>query len=63
MFDVKTLNEDIPQSDKRFTKRNVKLCNVSKYYNQSSLNSQIQYYELKKYAQSKRIRVSFTYSF
>ena len=28
-FDSRTLNEDIPQSTKRFTKRNGKLCNVS----------------------------------
>ena len=27
-FDTRTLNEDIPQSTKRFTKRNGKLCNV-----------------------------------
>ncbi|WP_289705336.1 hypothetical protein [Bacteroides acidifaciens] len=29
-FDSRTLNEDIPQSTKRFTKRNGKLCNVSR---------------------------------
>ena len=29
-FDTRTLNEDIPQSIKRFTKRNGKLCNVSR---------------------------------
>ena len=29
-FDTRSLNEDIPQESKRFTKRNGKLCNVSK---------------------------------
>ena len=29
-FDTRTLNEYIPQSAKRFTKRNGKLCNVSR---------------------------------
>ena len=29
-FDTRELNEDIPQKNKRFTKRNGKLCNVSK---------------------------------
>ena len=29
-FDTRTLNEDIPQETKRFTKRNGKLCNVSR---------------------------------
>ena len=29
-FDTRTLNEDIPQDNKRFTKRNGKLCNVAK---------------------------------
>ena len=29
-FDTRSLNEDIPQKKKRFTKRNGKLCNVSK---------------------------------
>ena len=29
-FDTRSLNEDIPQENKRFTKRNGKLCNVSK---------------------------------
>ena len=29
-FDTRSLNEDIPQKNKRFTKRNGKLCNVSK---------------------------------
>ena len=29
-FDTRTLNEDIQQSTKRFTKRNGKLCNVSR---------------------------------
>ena len=29
-FDTRELNEDIPQSTKRFTKRNGKLCNVSR---------------------------------
>ena len=29
-FDTRSLNEDIPQKNKRFTKRNGKLCNVSR---------------------------------
>ena len=29
-FDTRSLNEDIPQQNKRFTKRNGKLCNVAK---------------------------------
>ena len=29
-FDTRSFNEDIPQESKRFTKRNGKLCNVSK---------------------------------
>ena len=29
-FDTRELNEDIPQKNKRFTKRNGKLCNVSR---------------------------------
>ena len=29
-FDTRSLNEDIPQKNKRFTKRNGKLCNVAK---------------------------------
>ena len=35
-FDSRTLNEDIPQSTKRFTKRNGKLCNVSRTVPQKS---------------------------
>ena len=30
-FDTRTLNEDIPQSTKRFTKRNGKLCSTKEY--------------------------------
>lgn len=30
MFDIETLNEDILQADKCFTKRNEKLCNETK---------------------------------
>ena len=29
-FDTRTLNEDIPQKNKQFTKRNEKLCNESR---------------------------------
>ena len=29
-FDTRELNEDIPQNNKRFTKRNGKLCNVAR---------------------------------
>ena len=29
-FDTRTLNEDVPQQTKRFTKRNGKLCNVAR---------------------------------
>ena len=29
-FDTRSLNEDIPQKNKRFTKQNGKLCNVTK---------------------------------
>ena len=29
-FDTRALNEDIPQENKRFTKRNGKLCNVAR---------------------------------
>ena len=29
-FDTRTLNEDVPQQYKRFTKRNGKLCNVAR---------------------------------
>ena len=35
-FDTRALNEDIPQQYKRFTKRNGKLCNVTKSVRQSS---------------------------
>lgn len=41
------MNEDIPQSDKRFAKRNCKLLNIEKYTNQNNSNSQIEYYESK----------------
>lgn len=33
LFDTRLLNEDLPQTDKRFTKRNDKLRNVAKYTN------------------------------
>ena len=46
LFDTRLLNEDIPQTDKRFTKRDGKLRNVAKYTNQSNSDGQIQYYEL-----------------
>ena len=39
-FDTRTLNEDIPQSTKRFTKRNGKLCNVSRTITRKSTESE-----------------------
>ena len=35
-FDTRSLNEDIPQDNKRFTKRNGKLCNVSRTVSRTS---------------------------
>ena len=40
MFDTRLLNEDIPQSDKRFANRDGKLRNVAKYTNQANSNNQ-----------------------
>lgn len=48
MLDTRLLNEDIPQSDKRFSKPNGKLYNIAKYNNQSNSNSQIKCYEPKR---------------
>ena len=38
-FDTRTLNEDVPQKNKRFTKRNGKLCNVSRTVPQKQENT------------------------
>ena len=58
MFDTRLLNEDIPQADKRFTKRDGKLRNVAKYNNQSNDNDQNQYYEPNTYTQYNPVRYS-----
>ena len=58
MFDTRLLNEEIPQTDKRFTKRDGKLRNVAKPNNQSSSNDEIQYYEPNSYTQNEPLRYS-----
>ena len=58
MFDTRLLNEEIPQTDKRFTKRDGKLRNVAKPNNQSSSNDETQYYEPNSYTQNEPLRHS-----
>lgn len=48
MLGTRLLNEDIPQSDKRFAKPNGKLHDIAKYNNQSNSNNLIKYYEPKR---------------
>lgn len=58
LFDTRLLNEEIPQTDKRFTKRDGKLRNVAKPNNQSSSNDETQYYEPNTYEQATPLRYS-----